>query len=60
MYFSLGLSEHDAQMMAETHENDIDNVTQIVLPSQQDKIKKDIPQVNNQFVVYIICMLLIV
>jgi hypothetical protein len=42
----LGLSEHDAQMMADTNENNIDNVTQIVLPSQQDKIKKEIPQVN--------------
>lgn len=42
----LGLSEHDAQMMADTNENNIDNVTQIVLPGQQDKIKKEIPQVN--------------
>jgi len=33
-------------MMAETNENNMDNVTQIVLPNVQDKIKKDIPQVN--------------
>lgn len=43
----LGLSEHDAQMMADSNENNMDNVTQIVFPNQQDKIKKDIPQVNN-------------
>lgn len=42
----IGLSEHDAQMMVDTHENNVDNVTQIVLPSSQDKIKKDMPQVN--------------
>ncbi|XP_027842149.1 transcriptional repressor CTCFL-like isoform X1 [Aphis gossypii] len=40
-----GLSEHDAQMMAETNDNNMDNVTQIVLPNVQDKIKKDIPQI---------------
>jgi len=33
-------------MMADTHENNMDNVTQIVLPSPQEKIKKDMPQVN--------------
>jgi len=33
-------------MMAETNDNNMDNVTQIVLPNVQDKIKKDIPQVN--------------
>lgn len=33
--------------MADSHENNIDNVTQIVLPSQQDKMKKDLPQVIN-------------
>lgn len=49
-YLFLGLSEHDAQMMADSNENNMDNVThQIVFPSQQDKIKKDIniPQVNK-------------
>ncbi|CAI6345582.1 unnamed protein product [Macrosiphum euphorbiae] len=40
-----GLSEHDAQMMANTNDNNMDNVTQIVLPNVQDKIKKDIPQI---------------
>lgn len=33
--------------MANTHENNMNNVTQIVLPNQQDKLKKDVPQVNN-------------
>lgn len=33
-------------MMADSNENNMDNVTQIVFPNQQDKIKKDIPQVN--------------
>jgi len=42
----LGLSEHDAHLMANTNENNMDNVTQIVLPNVQDKMKKDIPQVN--------------
>jgi len=32
--------------MAQAHENNMDNVTQIVLPSPQDKIKNDLPQVN--------------
>lgn len=48
-----GLSEHDAQLMSDTQENNIDNVTQIVLPSQPDKIKKDLPQVNKIFIIYI-------
>jgi len=34
-------------MMANTNDNNMDNVTQIVLPNVQDKIKKDIPQVNQ-------------
>jgi len=33
-------------MMAETNDNNTENVTQIVLPNVHDKIKKDIPQVN--------------
>jgi len=33
-------------MIAETNDNNMDSVTQIVLPNVQDKIKKDIPQVN--------------
>lgn len=43
----LGLSEQDAQMIDDTNENNMDNVTQIVLPSPQDKIKKDHPQVHK-------------
>lgn len=33
--------------MADSNENNMDNVTQIVFPNQQDKVKKDIPQVNK-------------
>lgn len=55
MNILLGLSEQDAQLMTESNENNLDGVTQIVLPSpQQDKMKKDMPQVNWNIVLFIL------
>lgn len=46
--FILELFKHDSQWMINTHENNINNFTQIVLPNEPDETKKNnMTQVNT-------------